>query len=93
MITSYAYGSVITSYSIHYTKLYDRPHTVILQYFEGRHPDHRVASRLGYDACFVAGLRRAPVEGEPHRPSKIVYALSYREEPVQPTFVVDITGP
>jgi len=69
-----------------------RPHTVILQYFEGRHPDHRVASRLGYDACFVAGLRRAPVEGEPHRPSKIVYALSYREEPVQPTFVVDITG-
>jgi LmbE family N-acetylglucosaminyl deacetylase len=50
-----------------------------------------VASQLGYDACFLAGLSRAPVEGEPHRPSKVVYALSYREEGLQPTFVVDIT--
>jgi bacillithiol biosynthesis deacetylase BshB1 len=68
-----------------------RPRTVILQWSDGRHPDHRVASQLGYDACFVAGLSRAPVEGEPHRPAKIVYSLSYREEAIRPTFVVDIT--
>lgn len=68
-----------------------RPRTVILQWPDGRHPDHRVASQLGYDACFLAGLGRAPVEGEPFRPVKILYAMSYREEGIQPTFVVDIT--
>lgn len=68
-----------------------RPRVVILHWPEGRHPDHRVASQLGYDACFLAGLRRAPIDGEPHRPHKVLYALAYREEPVQPSFVVDIT--
>jgi N-acetylglucosamine malate deacetylase 1 len=68
-----------------------RPKVVILPYVNGRHPDHRVASQLGYDACFLAGLARLPVEGEPHRPEKILYALTYREEAVKPTFVVDIT--
>jgi len=68
-----------------------RPRTVILQWPEGRHPDHRVASQLGWDACFVAGLSRAPIDGEPWRPAKVIYCLSYREEPVQPSFVVDIT--
>ncbi len=68
-----------------------RPRTVILHWPEGRHPDHREASRIGYDACFVAGLSRAPVDGAPHRPAKIVYALSYREDAVRPTFVLDIT--
>ena len=68
-----------------------RPRTVILQWPDGRHPDHRVASQLGYDGCFLAGLGRAPIEGEPYRPVKVLYALSYREEAVQPTFVVDIT--
>lgn len=69
-----------------------RPRTVIVMWPEARHPDHRVASELAYDACFVAGLRRAPVEGEPFRPRKVLYALSYREHAPKPTFVVDITG-
>ncbi len=68
-----------------------RPRTVILHYPEGRHPDHRVASQLGWDACFVAGLSRAPVEGTPHRPAKVIYSMSFREEALQPSFVVDIT--
>jgi bacillithiol biosynthesis deacetylase BshB1 len=68
-----------------------RPRVVILHWPEGRHPDHRVAAQLGRDACFVAGLRKAPVEGEPHRPDKVIYCASYREEPLQPSFVVDIT--
>jgi bacillithiol biosynthesis deacetylase BshB1 len=68
-----------------------RPRVVILHWPDGRHPDHRVASELGRDACFVAGLRRAPIDGEPHRPFKVIYCFSYREEPVQPGFVVDIT--
>jgi N-acetylglucosamine malate deacetylase 1 len=69
-----------------------RPDTVVLMWPEGRHPDHRAASQLGHDACFVAGLRRAPVEGEPFRPRKLVYALSYREHATKPTFVVDISA-
>ena len=35
-----------------------RPHTVILPYWEGRHPDHYTASVLGYEACFLAGLAK-----------------------------------
>jgi bacillithiol biosynthesis deacetylase BshB1 len=66
-----------------------RPRTVILPYFEGRHPDHRVASELGYDACYLAGLKNFPAAGEPHRPAKILYTLAYREHALKPTFVVD----
>jgi bacillithiol biosynthesis deacetylase BshB1 len=68
------------------------PRVVILPFPVGRHPDHRVASELGRDACFLAGLARYDAPGAPHRPHKILYALSYREDPVKPTFVVDISG-
>lgn len=70
---------------------YFRPRVVILPFPVGRHPDHRVSSELGRDACYLAGLTRYPAPGEPHRPHKLLYALSYREDPVKPTFVVDIT--
>jgi bacillithiol biosynthesis deacetylase BshB1 len=66
-----------------------RPRTVILPFPRGRHPDHRIASELGRDACYLAGLSRYG-EGDAHRPMKVLYALSYREDPVKPTFVVDI---
>jgi bacillithiol biosynthesis deacetylase BshB1 len=66
-----------------------RPRTVILPYLEGRHPDHRVAAELGYDACYLAGLKNYPASGEPHRPNKVLYALAYREHTLKPTFVVD----
>lgn len=67
------------------------PRVVILPFPVGRHPDHRVASELGRDACYLAGLSRYEAEGAPHRPHKVLFALSYREDPVKPTFVVDIT--
>ena len=66
-----------------------QPRTVILPYFEGRHPDHRVTSALAYDACFLAGLKNFPASGEPHRPAKLIYTLAYREDAVKPSFVVD----
>lgn len=67
-----------------------KPRTVILPYWEGRHPDHIAAARLGFEGCFLAGLKQLPLEGEPHRPFKILYATLYYRE-VRPTFVVDIT--
>jgi bacillithiol biosynthesis deacetylase BshB1 len=67
------------------------PRTVILPYWEGRHPDHYTASRIGYEGCFLAGLKQLDIEGEPFRPYKILYATTY-DRTVRPTFVVDITG-
>jgi bacillithiol biosynthesis deacetylase BshB1 len=66
-----------------------RPKTVILPYWEGRHPDHYTAATLGYEACYAAGLKQLPVSGQPHRPKKILYASMYWE--VKPSFLVDIT--
>ncbi len=70
---------------------YFAPRVVILPFPVGRHPDHRIASELARDACFLAGLAKYPADGAPHRPFKILYALAYREDPVKPSFVVDIS--
>jgi bacillithiol biosynthesis deacetylase BshB1 len=80
-----------------------RPRVVILPYWQARHPDHAVTGTLGYDACFLSGLKKidtgVPTDrsssvgwdtgAEPHRPFKIVYASLYAD--VRPSFVVDIT--
>ena len=66
-----------------------RPRVVILPYWQARHPDHAAAGTLGYDACFLAGLKKIDTGTEPHRPFKIVYASLYAD--VRPSFVVDIT--
>ena len=66
-----------------------RPKTVILPYWEARHPDHYHASTLGYEGCFLAGLKQLPITGEAFRPFKILYSISYAD--VRPTFVVDIS--
>lgn len=80
-----------------------RPRVLILPYWKGRHPDHYTASTLGYEAAFLAGLRKlgstpgsntgvaaeAVAQRAPHRPFKIIYASLYYD--VRPSFVVDIT--
>jgi bacillithiol biosynthesis deacetylase BshB1 len=67
-----------------------QPRTVILPYWDGRHPDHYTAAKLGYEACFLAGLKNYPLEGTAFRPYKILYAAAYAD--VRPTFAVDITS-
>ena len=81
-----------------------KPRVVILPYWEGRHPDHYTCATVGYEACFIAGLKKLEIprkmqeEGvqaeslenlPPYRPFKIVYATLYHH--VRPTFVVDIS--
>ncbi len=82
-----------------------RPRVVILPYWKGRHPDHYTASILGYEACFLAGLKKLEPQralssqplaiseqasdSGPHRPFKIIYATLYYD--IRPTFVVDIS--
>jgi bacillithiol biosynthesis deacetylase BshB1 len=81
-----------------------RPRVVILPYWQARHPDHAAVAALGYEACFLSGLAKAPpaiasasnapqaplaAPQVPHRPFKIVYASLYAD--VRPSFIVDIT--
>jgi bacillithiol biosynthesis deacetylase BshB1 len=69
-----------------------RPRSVILHWPDARHPDHRAASELGRDACFMAGIRNAAdVDGEAYRPRKLLYSLTYQEANEKPSFVVDIS--
>ncbi|MDD4050661.1 MAG: bacillithiol biosynthesis deacetylase BshB1 [candidate division Zixibacteria bacterium] len=68
-----------------------KPQTVILPLKDKqRHPDHRMASILGYGACFLAGLAKADIEGDPHRPHSIIYASSFVD--MTPSFYVDISA-
>lgn len=71
-----------------------RPRLVLLQHWEQRHPDHTAASRLVYDACFLAGLRNYRSDlGEAFRPAKLVYSVTMTEATeVPPTLVVDISS-
>ena len=66
-----------------------RPRVVILPYWQARHPDHAISAALGYEACFLSGLKKIDTEAEPHRPFKIVYASLYAD--VRPSFIVDIS--
>jgi bacillithiol biosynthesis deacetylase BshB1 len=68
-----------------------RPSVVITHSLHGRHPDHPVVAQLVRDACFVAGLKKVEPRSAPHRPRKVLHALSFREDYQKPTFVVDIT--
>jgi N-acetylglucosamine malate deacetylase 1 len=68
-----------------------RPRVVITHRATARHPDHRAASELARAACFLAGVRNAPVDGEPFRPHKLLYCLAYAEHGPKPTFVIDIS--
>lgn len=66
-----------------------RPELVVLPHWEQRHPDHLASSMLGYDACFLAGLNKINLDGDPFRPRKIIYASYSRTATF--SFLVDIS--
>ncbi len=67
-----------------------QPRVVILPYWQARHPDHYRAAEMGYEACFLAGLKKLDEYSDPHRPFKILYSSVYAD--VKPSFVVDISA-
>ena len=67
-----------------------KPRVVILPYWQARHPDHYRAGEMGYEACFLAGLKKLDDYSEPHRPFKILYSSLYAD--VKPSFIVDISA-
>jgi bacillithiol biosynthesis deacetylase BshB1 len=70
-----------------------RPRVVIAPASRGRHPDHRRAAELVRDACFLSGLAKyAPGDAPAFRPFKVLHAITYREDALKPTFVVDISA-
>ena len=68
-----------------------RPRVVVAHWKVGRHRDHRIASELVRDACYLTGLKKLDADGEPFRPHKLVYATAFREDTGRPSFVVDVT--
>lgn len=84
-----------------------RPRVIILPYWKGRHPDHYTTSVLGYEACFLAGLKKLALGAPPSPLSQTASetpastALSPHRPfkiiyatlyyDVRPTLVVDIT--
>ncbi|HXT14014.1 MAG TPA: bacillithiol biosynthesis deacetylase BshB1 [Gemmatimonadaceae bacterium] len=68
------------------------PRVVIAPALEGRHPDHRVTAQLVRDACFVSGLAKVAPDVPKHRPVKILHCLTYRQDFIRPSFVVDISA-
>jgi len=67
-----------------------KPRVVILPYWQARHPDHYRCAEMGFEACFLAGLRKLDEYSEPHRPQKILYSSLYAD--VKPSFIVDISA-
>lgn len=67
-----------------------KPRVVILPYWEARHPDHYRCGEIGFEACFLAGLKKLDEYSEPHRPAKILYSSLYAD--VKPSFIVDISA-
>jgi bacillithiol biosynthesis deacetylase BshB1 len=83
-----------------------RPRVVILPYWQARHPDHAIVATLGYEACFLAGLSKAPavqptansveLESGPvfaGLPPHRPFKIVYASlyADVRPSFIVDIT--
>jgi N-acetylglucosamine malate deacetylase 1 len=72
-----------------------RPHIVLMNPLECRHPDHGNAARLAIDALFYAGLRKVETfedDGTPQEPFRPHHVLHYMQSiDFEPTFVVDVS--
>jgi bacillithiol biosynthesis deacetylase BshB1 len=68
-----------------------RPRVVVTHWTTGRHPDHSVAAHLVYESCYLSGLANFQAHGDPYRPSKVVHAITFREDAPKPTLVLDIS--
>jgi bacillithiol biosynthesis deacetylase BshB1 len=73
-----------------------RPHLVLVNPLECRHPDHGAAARLAVEALFYSGLRKietAEDDGSPQQPWRPHHVLHYMQTLVfEPTLVVDVSA-
>jgi N-acetylglucosamine malate deacetylase 1 len=69
-----------------------RPTIVITHSRQGRHPDHIAAAQLVRDACFMSGLKKLVPDLPAFRPRKVLHCMSFREDAITPSFVVDVSA-
>lgn len=67
-----------------------KPRIVLAPLEADRHPDHTAASRLAVAAVHLAGLRKAPLAGEPHRVERLFFYPG--NHPFTPSFLVKISA-
>lgn len=72
-----------------------QPDTVFCNPPDERHPDHMKASRLIFDACYYAGLRKIEtlekgLPQAPHRPRHLLYYIQFK--PLEPEIIVDVSA-
>ena len=71
-----------------------KPHVVLCNATQDRHPDHGRAARIIYDACFLSGLEKVQtifnnVKQKPFRPTVIYNYIQYNDQ--KPDFIIDIS--
>lgn len=72
-----------------------RPHVLLINAPDDRHPDHAAAARLSIEAAFYSGLRMLKTydAGEPQAPHRPAHVLHYMQSvPFEPTLVVDVSS-
>ncbi|WP_196888714.1 bacillithiol biosynthesis deacetylase BshB1 [Aureivirga sp. CE67] len=72
-----------------------QPDIVLLNPSQDRHIDHGKGNKLASAACFLSGLRRIEtehegVQQEAWRPKQVYHYIQW--QPLEPDFVVDVTG-
>ncbi|MEY4530573.1 MAG: hypothetical protein RLZZ156_1294 [Deinococcota bacterium] len=67
-----------------------RPHTLLVPHQTDRHPDHVSAAILSASAVHLAGLRKASLEGKPHKVKKILYYQG--NAPINANVLVDVSS-
>jgi len=72
-----------------------RPHIVLINAPESRHPDHEDAAELSTDALYYSGLKKIETtgpDGTPQEPWRPPHVLHYMQAiDFEPTLVVDVT--
>ncbi|MFP4229243.1 MAG: bacillithiol biosynthesis deacetylase BshB1 [Salinivenus sp.] len=72
-----------------------RPHIVLINSAEARHPDHEDAAALSTDALYYSGLQKIETtgpDGAPQTPWRPHHVLHYMQAvEFEPTLVVDVT--
>ena len=66
-----------------------KPQLVFTNYPDNNHPDHTASGELVAEAAYLAGLKKLEIEGQPHRPHRVLYYFVPHQ--VTPSFVVDTT--
>lgn len=67
-----------------------RPELLFIPHHLDRHPDHTGSHQLCKDAVHVAGLKKADLQGDPHRVRKVL--LYQGNFPIEADVLFDISG-